>query len=211
MALKIVLFEDNRALRESLVQLLSSASDMQVVAAYGSPEEGLPSLADLTPDVVLMDIDMPGIGGVEAVKQIKAEMPATLVMMLTVFEDEKTIFQALKAGASGYLLKKTSPRGIVAAVKDLASGGAPMTPQVARLVLDTFARTFQPSTHQYQLSEREKDVLRKLVEGHSYKMAAEALFISLDTVRSHVKSIYEKLHVNSKAEAVASALRNRIV
>ena len=167
----------------------------------------------LKPDVVLMDIDMPGRSGIDAATIVKALRPETQVLMLTVFEDEEKVFQAIRNGASGYLLKRTPPTEIISAIQDVHSGGSPMTSTIARRVLQFFQQ--QPpsgsSRPDYDLSPRELEILKSMVKGYSYKLIAEEHFISVDTVRSHIRHIYEKLQVNSKTEAVLKALREKIV
>jgi DNA-binding NarL/FixJ family response regulator len=211
MPVKVLIFEDNRSLREGLEQLLASAGGIEVCGAFADAREGGRLAKAHAPDVILMDIDMPGVTGIEALKEIKSALPATQIVMLTVFDDDKNIFESIKAGASGYLLKKTPPAKIIDAVRDVAAGGSPMSSSVARQVLQMFSKGAQPSGGYTDLSEREKEVLTLLVNGHSYKMVAASLFISIDTVRSHIKNIYDKLHVNSKSEAVAKAIRDNIV
>jgi DNA-binding NarL/FixJ family response regulator len=159
-----------------------------------------------------MDIDMPGVGGLVGLQSIKSHFPAVKVVMLTVFDTNENVLEAMKLGADGYLLKKTPPIKLLEAIQDVYNGGAPMTSSVARQVLELFARKPVRSLEEnYQLSEREKEVLQWLVNGYSYKMVAAQLFISLETVRSHVKKIYEKMHVNSKTEAVAKALKGKMM
>lgn len=158
-----------------------------------------------------MDIGMPGMSGIEGVRLLKSVFPQVDVIMQTVYEDDERIFQSIIAGASGYLLKKTPPAKILEAIKDIREGGAPMSASIARKVLTMFQSPSPLKSSEYDLSEREKEVLGGLVKGLSYKMIADQCFISIDTVRSHIKNIYEKLHVHSKGEAVAKAMRNRLV
>ncbi len=211
--IRILLYEDNRDLREGMTFLLQATPTLELVGAFpdtGNLEMQVPGLK---PDVILMDIDMPGRTGIEATPVVKAIRPDTQVLMLTVFEDEDKIFQAIRNGASGYLLKRTPPTEIIAAIHDVHKGGSPMTSSIARRVLQFFQQ--QPSNHQpkadYDLSPRELDILKSLVKGYSYKLIADEHFISIDTVRSHIRHIYEKLQVNSKTEAVLKALKERIV
>jgi len=161
------------------------------------------------PDVVLMDIDMPESNGIEGVKQIKEAKPQTAVIMYTVFEDDEKLFACLCAGANGYLLKKTPPARLFDAIEEVVEGGAPMSSSIARKVLDSFNQKKQ--TQQYDLSPREIDVLHLLVKGHSTKIIAEKLFVSFETVRTHLKNIYNKLHVNCGKEAIAKVLKERIL
>jgi DNA-binding NarL/FixJ family response regulator len=163
------------------------------------------------PDVVLMDIDMPGVNGLEGLKRIREVNDEVKILMLTVFDDNKNIFQAISSGANGYILKKTPPARLLEYITEAKSGGAPMTASVATQVLKMFSSMNNDRGEDYNLSDREKQVLQFLVDGYSYKMIASEMFISIDTVRSHIKKIYEKLHVNSKSEAVAKAFKNKIV
>jgi len=158
-----------------------------------------------------MDIDMPGINGIEAVRLIKNDFPDQNVLMLTVFEDDDKIFEALRAGASGYLLKKTHPSKILDAIQEVLRGGAPMSESIAKRVVQFFASQNKPSGNEFVLSPREKEVLKYLVTGHSYKMVAADMGITIETVRSHIKHIYDKLHVNSKTEAVIKAMKDKLV
>ena len=214
-ATRLLLYDDNADLRASLSQLLGAAPGLLLVGALASCAEAEADVRRLRPDVVLMDIDMPGCSGIEGVRRVKAAAPQVHVVMLTVFEDNERVLEAIWAGADGYLLKKTPPARLLEAIAEVRSGGAPMTPAVARQVLRLFPPPGRPgppsappgpdsATH---LRPREQEVLGLLVQGYSYKMIAAHCFISLDTVRSHIKSIYEKLHVRSMTEAVSKALR----
>jgi len=165
----------------------------------------------LKPDVVLMDIDLPGINGIEAVSIVKSVSPSTQVIMLTVFDNEEKIFQAIRNGASGYLLKNSSPTEIVDSIFDVYRGGSPMTASVARKVLQYFQHQPKAQKPDYNLSEREQEILKGLVNGYSYKLIANEYFISIDTVRSHIRHIYDKLQVNSKTEAVLKAINEGLV
>jgi DNA-binding NarL/FixJ family response regulator len=210
--IKLLLFEDNASLREGLFMLFNGTEGFTVVGAYPNCTQVLEQVERCKPDVVLMDIDMPGVGGLGGLKLIKSKFAAVKVVMLTVFDNNENVLEAMKLGADGYLLKKTSPSKLLEAIQDVFNGGAPMTSSVARQVLELFARRpVNKPDENYQLSEREKEVLQWLVNGYSYKMVAAQLFISLETVRSHVKKIYEKMHVNSKTEAVAKALKGKMM
>lgn len=208
---RVLIYEDNTDLRASLSQLLAGSPGLELVGALGNCTQATSDVARLTPDVILMDIDMPGITGIEGLKRIKKVAPQVNVVMLTVFEDNDRVFEAICAGADGYLLKKTPPVKLLDAIGEVRLGGAPMTPAIARQVLRLFPRTkpMVATTDESpaNLSAREQEILGLLVEGYSYKMIAADRGISIDTVRSHIKKIYEKLHVRSMTEAVSKALR----
>lgn len=208
--LRVALVEDQERTRQGLVAALAEEGDLCVVSAHGSMEEALPALERHPPDVLLADIGLPGLSGIEGVRRYRERHPQALVLMLTVFGDDRHVFEAICAGASGYLLKDTPPARLRAAVRELFAGGAPMTPEIARRVVATFHRV-RPSAQEHGLSPRELDVLRAMGEGHSYKTAAAALGLAIDTVRFHVRNVYAKLHVHSKSEAVLAALRRGIV
>ncbi len=209
MNISVAIVEDNGPLRASLSQLIDSADALVCAGAFATAEELLHHVNECKPHVVLMDIGLPGISGVEAVHRLKETLPSIDVLMLTVYDDDRRIFEAVCAGASGYLLKKTPPDQILQAILDMRRGGAPMTPRIARRVLEMFRETRRAPQLSDTLSAREEEVLNALVEGLSYKMIADRLYISIDTVRSHIKHIYEKLHINSKSQAIALALRSR--
>jgi DNA-binding NarL/FixJ family response regulator len=209
MAIRIAIFEDNDALRESLVYLLKNADGYRVVGDYNNCLEAATIVRVYEPDVVLMDIDMPEQNGIQGVRAVKEARPQTSVIMYTVFEDDEKLFQCLCAGANGYLLKKTSPSHLFEAIQQVAEGGAPMSPSIARKVLNSFQQNGK--TKQYQLSSREIEVLQLLIKGYSAKMIAAELSISFDTARFHLKNIYSKLHVNCGKEAIAKALSEHIV
>ncbi|MEJ7736715.1 MAG: response regulator transcription factor [Chitinophagaceae bacterium] len=210
--IKVVVFEDNDQLREMLFQMINISEGLSCTGAYSNAMDLEFKILRSQPEIVLMDIDMPGISGIEAVKIICDKFPAVKVMMQTVFEDSNKVFDSICAGASGYLLKNTLSEQIVTAIKELNKGGAPMSPGIAKKVLNRFQEQ-NPyiKKDDYKLSEREIQVLTCLMKGMSYKMIADACFISIDTVKFHIKKIYEKLQVNSKSEAVIKAMRNRIV
>jgi len=211
MPIRVAIVEDNRELREGLSHLIGATPGFAFAGSYGSCDQFLGSAGQATPDVVLMDIELPGISGIEGVKRLKESLPHVEVLMLTVFEDERRIFDSLCAGASGYLLKRTPPAKLLEAIQEAAQGGAPMTPSVARRVLQEFKGRPAARTEQIALSDREQTVLSGLVEGKTYQAIADENFISLDTVRSYVKTVYQKLQVNSKAGAVAAAMRKGLV
>jgi DNA-binding NarL/FixJ family response regulator len=207
--IQVAIVEDNNDLREGLAQLIQGTPGYRCVGSYGDCEDFLGSVEKVRPSVVLMDIGLPGMSGIEGVQKMKARFPNIEVLMLTVFEDDKRIFDSLCAGASGYLLKKTAPAKILEAIQEIHEGGAPMSAKIARRVLQMFQSAPRPNSATAQLTDREQQVLASLVKGMSYKMIATAHSISIDTVRSHVRHIYEKLHVNSKAQAITLALKNR--
>jgi DNA-binding NarL/FixJ family response regulator len=208
--IRIILYDDANQLRETLALLLNSTEGFEVVGQFDNCETAAEDIAMLKPDVVLMDIDMPGMSGIEGVRAIRQKNETVKVIMLTVFDDNKNVYDAIRFGANGYVLKKSSPAGITDAIRDVYNGGAPMNSSIATQVLKMFAN-MSPGGKDYDLSEREREVLQSLVNGNSYKMVAASLKISIDTVRTHIRSIYEKLQVNSKSEAVAKALKDRIV
>lgn len=208
MPVSIVLFEDNDRLRESLSYLLDSHEEYQVKGDFNNCNDAADITKRLQPDVVLMDIDMPGYSGIKGVEMVKETRPETAVIMYTVFEDDERLFQCLCAGANGYLLKKTAPVRLFDAIAEVLEGGAPMSPLIARKVLDSFR---QKAENKYNLSVRETEVLQLLIKGNSIKIIASELNIAFDTVRSHLKNIYQKLHVNCGKEAIAKALSEKII
>jgi DNA-binding NarL/FixJ family response regulator len=208
MSPKIVLFEDNERLRESLAYLLKM-NGYEVTGDYNNCDEAATIVRVYQPDVELMDIDMPGEGGIIGVEKIKETRPETAVIMYTVFEDDEKLFQCLCAGANGYLLKKTPPAKLFEAIQDVLEGGAPMSPSIAKKVLRTFQT--KQETNKYHLSPREIEVLQWLVKGYSIKQIAAEMFLAFDTIRTHLKNIYQKLHVNCGKEAIVKALGERIV
>ena len=209
--IKLLLYEDNPQLREGLTMLIDGSEGFSVLAAYKNCNNVAAEVEAWKPDVILMDIDMPGTNGIEGLKLIRERNDEVKVLMLTVFDDNRNVFEALKNGANGYVLKKTPPAKLLEFITEAASGGAPMTASIATQVLKMFSQINAPKSEDYNLSEREKQVLQLLVDGYSYKMIAAQMFIAIDTVRSHIKKIYEKLHVNSKSEAVARAFKDRIL
>ncbi len=209
--LTVWIVEDRADYRQAIVELLASQPGIAPAAAFESCEALLKALPrDVPPEVVLMDIGLPGIDGIEGVRRVRAMAPATQVVMLTIHEDDDRIFDALCAGASGYLLKTTPAAQILHALDELGRGGAAMTPQIARRVLQLFSR-LRPSAGKYDLTEREKEVLQKLVEGHTKQAIADALFVSFHTIDAHLRNIYGKLHVTSRSGAVAKAVKERLV
>ena len=212
MSIRVVIYEDNQDLRDSLSVLLKGTEGIELLDAFSNCEHIYTQMSQLQPDLVLMDIDMPIANGLTGLRTIKKHFPAVNVLMLTVFEDNEYIFDSICAGAVGYLLKKTPPARLIEAIHDAQSGGAPMTSSIARKVLQMFPQVSPRSgSDQPNLTDREQEILALLVKGNSYKMIAAACTISLDTVRSHIKKIYEKLHVHSQTEAVAKAIQQRLV
>jgi DNA-binding NarL/FixJ family response regulator len=203
MAIRVAIYEDNRPLREALMALIEDTESLLLVGAYPDCLQANDNTYRQQPDVILMDIDMPGRDGIQAVQSLRREFPNVDVIMLTVFDDDDRVFRALCAGASGYLLKHTPPDEIIEAVEQVYAGGAPMTPSIARKVIQTFPGKAATSAEVDQLTGREGQVLHYLAQGHSYKMVADELGISIETVRTHIKRIYEKLHVHSVTEAVS--------
>jgi DNA-binding NarL/FixJ family response regulator len=209
--LKVAVVEDHHAFRACLEFLLNNTHGYTCVGSFRTMEDALLGIGDDLPDVALLDIGLPGMSGIDGVKLLKAKYPAVLVLMNTVFEDDDRIFEALCAGACGYLLKKMPPAQILDSVKQAVDGGAPMSPEVARRVIGVF-RELRPSpTAEYDLTPHEVRLLQLLAEGHSYKSAATALRVTAKTVSFHLQKIYEKLHVHSKSEAVSKGLRNRLI
>ena len=205
--IKLAIVEDNTALRQSLEQLFNRTSNMKCVASLNNLLNVVSEFQKNQPDIVLMDIGLPSINGIEGVRTVKSNFENIQVIMFTVFEDDEKIFEAIRSGASGYLLKKTPPEEILDAINELYEGGAPMSPSIARKVIQAFQVKPSSVLEDYQLTSREKEILYALVDGLSYKKIAEKYFVSIHTVRSHISSIYEKLHVNSKSQAVAKVLQ----
>ena len=209
--IQVAIYEDNNALRESLTYLIKGSGLLAFAGAYPDCSNILGNCEEKRPDVILMDIDLPGISGIDATRLVKERYPEINVMMLTVFENRDKIFDALRAGATGYLLKKSTTIQIIEAIIDLANGGSPMSGEIARKVLEFFTHPESGLKNDYSLSERELDILKCLVAGDSYKMIGDHCFISIGTVRCHINSIYHKLAVNSMSEAVIKAIKERLV
>ncbi|WP_373548112.1 response regulator [Haliscomenobacter sp.] len=205
MPIKVTIYEDNNALREALEVLIKGVDNYHLIATYADCLHIETDLTQAQPDVILMDIDLPGRSGIEGAHLVQKISPTTEVLMLTVFDDDDKIFKAICAGANGYLLKKTPPARILEAIEEVYNGGAPMTPAIARKVLQLFPKTPAVNLELDKLTAREQEVLQSLARGNSYKMVAAELEISIDTVRTYIKRIYEKLHVHSVAEAIAKA------
>jgi len=205
----IAIVEDNKVLRQSLEQLFNKTGMFQCVASLGNLQNVTSEFSKAQPEIVLMDIGLPDISGIEGVRTVKNNFPDMQILMFTVFEDEEKIFEAIRAGASGYLLKKTSAEDIIDAVVQLHEGGAPMSPSIARKVLGAFQSQHTDTLDPYDLTSREKEVLFSLSDGLSYKKIADKYFVSISTVRTHICNIYQKLHVHSRAQAVAKVIRSR--
>jgi DNA-binding NarL/FixJ family response regulator len=207
----IIIFEDDEKLRESLTVIIGNGNgnDFTVCGQYGDAMNAATIIRRDKPDVVIMDISMPGKTGVQAVTEIKEARAETLIIMYTMFEDDENLFNSLCAGANGYILKKTSPFKLFEAIHEVIEGGAPLSPTIARRVLQRFE--VKSSGQLYQLTPREKEVLQLLTKGYSIKQIAAELTMSFDTARTHLKNIYNKLHVNCGKEAIAKVLRERII
>ncbi len=209
MPVHVIIYEDNNFLRESLSSLITKAEGFELCGAYENCNEVEAQVDVLKPDVILMDIEMAGVNGIEGLKIIRKKFPDVNVLMLTVFEDNDRVFEAICAGATGYLLKKTPPAKILDAIRDVVDGGAPMTSSIARKVLQLFPKQPARSEEIDKLTHREQQVLQLLVNGYSYKMIAAELQVTLETVRTYIKRMYEKLRVHSVTEAISKAFPDR--
>lgn len=209
--LKVGIIEDQPRIREGLRSLIDGTDGYRCVGAFGTMEDALAHLSRELPQVMLVDIGLPGMSGIDRTRRLTALHPGISILMLTVYEDDRRIFDALCAGACGYLLKKTPPARLLECLKEAVGGGSPMSPEVARRVVSLFREIRPPEKADYQLTPHETRILGLLVEGHNYKTAADELNVSINTIRFHMRSIYDKLQVHSKSEAVSKALRNRLV
>jgi len=209
--LKVAIVEDQPRIRESLRILIGGTEGFRCTADFESMEDALAKIGGDLPDVALVDIGLPGMSGIEGIRALKKSYPGLTVLMLTVYDDDKRIFDALCAGACGYLLKKTPPARLLESLQEAAGGGSPMSPEVARRVVSLFREIRPPEDAACHLTPHEIRLLKLLVEGHNYRTAAAELNLSVNTIRFHMKSVYEKLQVHSKSEAVAKGLRQRIV
>ncbi len=208
--IRVLIVEDDKKIRDSYVQLINDTENMVCVADFGSCEEMFEELDNLLVDVLLMDIGLPGMSGIEGIKKVKDLYPSIEILMLTVYDEDEKIFKSIYAGASGYILKNVNPDELISAIGEIKTG-APMSAAIARRVLNFVRRQDKtPQIQEFKLTPREMDILQLLIDGLSFKKIGEKLFISSFTVHSHIKRIYEKLHVHSKAEAVAKALKNKI-
>jgi DNA-binding NarL/FixJ family response regulator len=206
MRIRVSIVEDSRGTRESLSELIGRAPGLKCVGAHGTGEQALERIPTETPDVVLMDINLPGMSGIECVGHLKGKLPKLQVLMLTTYEESDLIFDSLRNGASGYLLKNMPPAELIQAVEQVHSGGAPMSMQIARKVVNHFQQIRQPSSDVERLTKREQEILALLAKGYLYKEIADQLGITLSTVRAHLHTVYEKLHVQSRTQAVVKFL-----
>jgi DNA-binding NarL/FixJ family response regulator len=209
--IRVAIVEDRREIRDGLATLINFTDGFACTGSYRSMEEAIPKMGGNVPDVLLSDIGLPGMDGIEGIRILKQKHPDLTILMLSVYEDNERIFDALCAGAVGYLLKKTPPAKLLDGLREAVAGGAPMSPEVARRVITLFKEIRPPERVDYDLSPHEIRLLKLLVEGHSYKTAAAELNVSVNTISFHLKNIYEKLQVHSKSAAVAKALKNRLV
>lgn len=209
--IRVAIIEDQRPIREGLALLIDNTPGFSCKGTYPSMEETLRQISAAIPDVALVDIGLPGMSGIEGIRLLKVRHPNLQLIVLTVFDDDTRIFDAMCAGASGYLLKKTPPARLLEGIREALSGGAPMSPEVARKVVTLFRQFRPPAYADYKLTPHELRLLQMLVEGHNYKTAAGELSVSVNTVSFHMRSIYSKLRVHSKSAAVAKALRERLI
>jgi DNA-binding NarL/FixJ family response regulator len=211
MQIGVIIYEDNNHLRESLANLITFSRDLVLLGNYAQADNVASHVKELQPDVILMDIDMPGTNGIEAVKKIRDFNGKVQIIMLTVFDDNSHVLNAICAGASGYLLKKYISDHLLDAVTQVMQGEAPMSPGIARMIIGNMQQTAAQAQNDYKLTGREKEILSELSKGNSYKLIAAGLGISIDTVRTHIKKIYEKLQVHSQTEAISKAMNERLV
>jgi len=209
--IRVGIVEDRREIRDGLAMIISGTPGFRCTAAYRSMEEALDRIGADLPDVVLNDIALPGMNGIEGIRILKERYPKLVVLMLTVYDDDDRIFEALCAGASGYLLKKTPPARLLDSIREAVAGGAPMSPEVASRVITLFREFRPPAAAKCELTPHETRLLRLFVDGHNYKTAAAELGVTVHTISFHLRSIYDKLQVHSKSEAVAKAIKSRLV
>ncbi|HMG33033.1 MAG TPA: response regulator transcription factor [Blastocatellia bacterium] len=209
--IRVAVIEDQREVREGLAMLINGTSGYECTGAFRSMEDALRRVGDALPDVILTDIGLPGMSGTDGIPVLKGLYPDIPLLALTVYDDDEDVFKALCAGASGYLLKNTPPARLLECIKEVANGGAAMSPEIARRVIKLFREISPPERAHYRLTPQETELLKLLVEGHNYKTAAAEMNISINTVSFHLRNIYDKLQVHSKSEAVAKALKNRLV
>ncbi len=209
--IRVAIIEDERRTREGLQTLIESSSGFECVGAWGSLEDGLRSIRAAAPHVTLLDLGLPGISGIEGIGPLHDRSPQTAIVVLTVYEDDQRVFDALCAGAGGYMLKNTPPAKLLDALREAVGGGAPMSSEIARRLIDLFRRFRPPARAPHNLTPHEIRLLRLLVEGYSYKSAAVELNVSVNTIAFHIQNIYSKLQVHSKSEAVARAIREHML
>jgi DNA-binding NarL/FixJ family response regulator len=209
--IRVALVEDQSVTREGLSLLIGGSPGFEMCGEYGSMEEAFPGIRSSPPDVLLADIGLPVMSGIEGVRRIHEQWPELPILMLTVQGDSDSVFESVCAGACGYLLKETPPERLIESIRELHSGGAPMSPGIARKVVAMFQKIAPPKQEDLQLSTRQLEILGMLAEGHSYKTCADSLDVGIDTVRSHVRRIYERLHVHSRSEAVWKALHEGLL
>jgi DNA-binding NarL/FixJ family response regulator len=210
-AIKVAIIEDQRDIRECLSFLINGTEGFSCTGSYNSMEEALDRISHQLPDIVLSDIGLPGMNGIEGVRILKERHPDLLILMSTIYDDEERVFDAICAGACGYLLKKTPPAKLLESIREAVAGGAPMTPEVARRVIKIFREIRPPERANYDLTPHETRLLKLFVQGHNYKTAAAEMGVSINTINFHVRNIYSKLQVHSRSEAVAKALHDRLV
>jgi DNA-binding NarL/FixJ family response regulator len=211
MPITVAIVEDNADYRMGTAFVLGKSSSCSCVGMYETAEELIDAFDDIAPDVVLMDIGLPGMSGIEATAYLKKQHPRVEIIILSVYEDDDKVFRAICSGASGYVTKPVMPQQLLEAVEQAFGGGTPMSPHIARKVLQMFKQHLPPPKADYNLTERECEVLHLLTQGDDYKQIADKLFLSVFTIRAHIRNIYDKLHVHSKSQAVATALKERIV
>jgi DNA-binding NarL/FixJ family response regulator len=209
--LQVAIIEDQREVREGLSILIGGTLGFQVTGAYPSMEIAMPAILATPPRIALVDIGLPGMSGIEGIRILKQRLPDLQFLILSSYDDDARVFAAMCAGACGYLLKKTPPAKLLEALDELENGGAPMSPQIARQVVGLFRNVAPPKKSEYRLTPKETQVLQLLVDGHSYKTAAHEMDLTVHAVSFHARHVYEKLHVHSKSEAVAKAMRNGMV
>jgi DNA-binding NarL/FixJ family response regulator len=205
--IKVSIVEDDNRIRESLAVLIDGGENIRCISTHATAEEAVAQIPLKKPDVVLMDINLPKMSGIECVRKLKTLLPKLQILMLTMYEDDDLVFQSLTAGASGYLVKRTSPAELLQAIEEVHSGASPMSGKIARTVVEYFQKLQNSLPQDENLSKREQEILDLLVKGYRYKEIADALSISFETVRSHLKNIYDKMHVHSRTEAVVKYLR----
>jgi DNA-binding NarL/FixJ family response regulator len=209
--IKVAVIEDRREIRDGLAALINGTEGYCCTGAFRSMEHALAGIGASLPDIVLVDIGLPGISGIEGIRLLKERHPALQFLVLSIYDDDERIFDALCAGACGYLLKRTAPARLLESLKEVSEGGAPMSPEVARRVIGLFREIRPPKHADYQLTPHQTRLLKLLADGHNYKTAAAELGVTVDTIGFHLRHIYEKLQVHSKSEAVAKGLRDRII